>query len=89
MQTGPSGVKGGNKPQSTPHPSCTHKYNMSADLALLPCSLPPSLLTFPSPSLLSLLFHPCSLVDLKNYPGSKSKLINQVNCTSLEPSQEL
>lgn len=40
MHTGPSGVKGGNKPQSTPHPSYAHKNSMSSSPPWLPHSVP-------------------------------------------------
>lgn len=42
MHTGQSGV-GGNKPQSTPHPSYAHKNSMSSSPPSLPHSVPPLL----------------------------------------------
>lgn len=82
MQTGQSGVKGGNKPQSTPHPSCTHKNSMSASL---PCSVPP--LLFPL-ALSSVAFSSIHVFGISHSrcavdPESESKLIKHVNRTSL------
>lgn len=57
MHTGQSGVKGGNKPQSTPHPSYAHKTSMLSSPPSLPHFVPALLLAH-SHFFFLLLFHP-------------------------------
>lgn len=53
MHTGQCGVKGGNKPQSTPHPSYAHKTSVSSSSPSLPPSVPPLLFHLSSSPALS------------------------------------